>query len=141
MGIQRAYQKCRDNGVRMTPLRREVLSIILESHTALSAMEILKKSGKDHPPTIYRTLDFFVEQGIIHHIKSNNSYIACIHCDGNRPILLICSKCNNVKERPVNDPSMVLSDDVLNWIGGDFDLQKNVIELIGICQICRAEPN
>jgi len=140
MAMRLANEKCRNNGVRLTPLRRQVLSIILESHIALTAMEILEKSGKDHPPTIYRTLDFFIDLGIIHHIKCNNSYIACLHCDyQERPILLICSECKNVKERPIKKADEALSKEVMQWIDDDFQLTNRVIELVGICRSCRGQ--
>lgn len=105
-------------------------------------MDILEKSEKKHPPTIYRTLDFLVDQGIIHHIKSNNSYIGCIKCgDQERPILLICNQCSNVKEHPVNITDDILSNDIIEWIEDDFELKHKIIELLGICQLCRDREN
>ncbi|WP_241630666.1 transcriptional repressor, partial [Rosenbergiella nectarea] len=54
------------------------------------------------PPTVYRALDFLLEQAFIHRVESNNSYVVCPHFDhpSHSSMLLICDQCASVTERP-----------------------------------------
>ena len=59
-------------GLRLTPVRRRVLEILLESHKAMGAYDMLGRlaaEGFGHqPPVAYRALDFLEEQGLAHRI-------------------------------------------------------------------------
>ena len=64
---------CGRLGLTMTPLRQTVLSIVSESPAPLGAYAILealsRREGKSiAPPTVYRTLEFFLEHGFLHRI-------------------------------------------------------------------------
>ncbi len=51
------------------------------------------------PPTVYRTLDFLLEKGLIHRLTSINAYIPCCHPrEGHQAAFLICTDCKSVKE-------------------------------------------
>ena len=60
---------CRERGVRLTELRRRVLEILWNSPTPLGAyaiLDVLREDGRlGAPPTVYRALDFLLEQGLI----------------------------------------------------------------------------
>jgi Fur family zinc uptake transcriptional regulator len=55
-------------GVGFTSIRREVLEILWESHRAVKAFDLLDrikpKVGTVNPATVYRALDFLLEQGL-----------------------------------------------------------------------------
>ncbi len=60
------------------------------------------KSNADRPaapPTVYRTLDFLLEKGLIHRLTSINAYIPCCHPrEGHQAAFLICTDCKSVTE-------------------------------------------
>ncbi len=70
---------CASQGLQMTPLRLSVLAILGESPAPLGAYAIIealsKREGKPiAPPTVYRTLEFFLDHGFLHKIESRNAF-------------------------------------------------------------------
>lgn len=74
----------RRNNLSVTDSRRKILSLFLHSADALAHGDIEKKAGeKFDRVTVYRTLQTFVEKGIVHPIPtSDNSvrYALCKDC-------------------------------------------------------------
>ena len=79
--IAHAELVCRDRGQRFTPIRRQVLQALLSSHRPLGAYDVIELLARGHarpaPITIYRALDFLIEQGLVHRIVSRNAFLAC----------------------------------------------------------------
>jgi Fur family transcriptional regulator, zinc uptake regulator len=125
----------------LTPLRKEVLTVILNIKGFFKAYDIIaelsKIRGETKPITIYRVLNFLVEMKVLHKIASINAFILCSdslshnHKDNN--IFLICKKCNNIHE--------VFDDEFFNdlrkfYTRYHFIFNKNDIELNGYCKEC-----
>lgn len=124
-------------GARFTPVRRRVLEILLESHVALGAYEILKRLAAeglgDKPPVVYRALDFLVEQGLAHKIERLNAFVACMHpAEDHDPAFLICRDCRAVAE--TRSPSSAVAGDAAA-IG--FQIETTVVEAEGLCPKCQ----
>ncbi|CAH0542914.1 zinc uptake transcriptional repressor Zur [Vibrio marisflavi] len=140
--IQQVEEICANRGVRLTPQRRMVFQLICASKKASTAYELLEDLKKTEPqakpPTVYRALDFLLEQGFIHRVESTNSFISC--CIGNAhkhfSHLLICDVCGNVTE--VQDDHLVslLSK---NAEQHGIHIANHVIESHGVCQTCCAK--
>ncbi len=65
--LAEAENLCSATGARLTPLRKEVLELILNASGPMGAYDLLAriKSQTDRPaapPTVYRTLDFLLEK-------------------------------------------------------------------------------
>src|SRR6188472_2808193 len=60
--LAHAETLCAQRLQRLTPIRRQVLEVLLESHKPLGAYEIMDRAalngGRPAPITIYRALDF-----------------------------------------------------------------------------------
>jgi Fe2+ or Zn2+ uptake regulation protein len=84
--LRHAESQCDRCGKKLTPTRRQVLEVLLQSHKPLGAYEIIDRTARDgarHAPiTIYRALDFLIENGLVHRIESRNAYIGCVHRHG-----------------------------------------------------------
>lgn len=86
----------------VTGSRRKILSLFLDTKDALAHGDIEKKAGeKFDRVTIYRTLQTFVEKGIIHTIPtSDNSirYALCKDCEEghhhDEHVHFVCSNCS-----------------------------------------------
>lgn len=138
--IHEAEQLCLQEGVRLTPLRKEVLALILNANAPIGAYDLLAKlKGKSErpaaPPTVYRTLDFLLEQGFVHRLASINAFIPCCHPrEGHQAAFLICQTCHNVQETSANS----LLNELSNLSAqGHFKAQNSIIEISGICQQCQ----
>ncbi len=134
--IARAEEHCARRGARLTPLRRWVLERLWNDRErpkgAYQLLEDLKKEkGNAAPPTVYRALDFLLEQGLVHKLESLNAFIAC-----NRPAtphvtrFLLCRDCG-IAEEIYED----LLDEALKHAAGrvGFEIQEGTIEVVGRC--------
>src|SRR5271165_858506 len=132
----RVEETCLRDGAQLTPLRRRVLDIFSDSAAPLGAYAILeemsRREGKQvAPPTVYRTLDFFLHHGFVHKIETLNAYAPCEHLDhAHHGMLLICESCGRSEE--IEDP------DVMRVISGSataagFKLKRVMVEAQGLC--------
>lgn len=129
---------CRSKSLRMTSIRKRVLEILLESHTAMGAYEVLERLAAEglgsQPPVAYRALEFLIENGFVHKLQCLNAYIACGHpSDTHNPVFLICTGCNCVAETKSDDASHLVRD-TAKKLG--FVSQNSVIEVKGQCADC-----
>ncbi|MGC9455971.1 MAG: transcriptional repressor [Halothiobacillaceae bacterium] len=129
---------CARSGARLTPLRRRVLAAIWQSHEAVKAYSLIHElSSEDHtlkPPTIYRTLDFLRDQGLIHRIESLNAYVGCDHpAELHDPQLLICDGCGHVEELSSAALDTAMAD-AADQAG--FAVTQSTIEVHGLCRQC-----
>lgn len=113
--------------------------MIAENGGGLKAYDLLDKLSTEHaaarPPTVYRALEFLIDQGLVHRIESLNAYVACAcpeHAHGFQ--LLICRQCGYVEELHLDEISEQLA--VLAQHQG-FNVERQTIELQGLCQECR----
>jgi Fur family transcriptional regulator, zinc uptake regulator len=136
--MARAAQTCTDKNVRLTDQRKEVLACVAASHAAVGAYEIIERMAghgpKPAPITIYRALDFLLEQNLIHKVESKNAFVACVCAHENSAAtLLICESCGNVDE-VVHPTTQADLQKLANQQG--FKLNRAMIELSGTCSQC-----
>lgn len=125
-----------ESGARFTPVRRRTLEILLESHTALGAYDLLKRLDAEgfgaQPPVAYRALDFLVEQGFAHKIERLNAFVACMHPrEGHDPAFMICRACRSVAETAA-DPALDRGAEAMG-----FTVETRVVEIEGLCRKCQ----
>ncbi|MBF7052424.1 transcriptional repressor [Halomonas sp. KAO] len=136
--LLQAERQCQQRGARFTPIRRRVLEMIAEASGALKAYDLLDRLAAEHasarPPTVYRALEFLIDQGLVHRIESLNAYVACPcpeHSHGFQ--LLICRLCGRVEELHLEDVNAQLAD-CAQQLG--FRVERQTIELLGRCDAC-----
>jgi len=133
-----AEHLCVVRGVQLTPIRHQVLELIWESHKAVKAYELLDRikplQPAAKPATIYRALDFLIEQGLIHRVESLSAFIGC-NCSGyqHEQLLLICKRCHEVEERSAGNVMNALAQEIRM---AHFIVHSKAIEIHGICAKC-----
>ncbi len=143
LALAGAEAACRSRGARLTPMRREVLETLYATHRPLGAYEIAEVlARKDNrrlaPITLYRALDFLLEQGLAHRLTSRNAFIACPHGHGAGDLVafLICETCGGVDEMSSSGIagaiSALLTDE-------RFEPRLQVLEISGRCAHCREQ--
>ncbi len=138
--LGRAEAVCKAQGARLTPIRRRVLEALLATHRPLGAYdiaEVLRDDGGTLPIiTIYRTLDFLIELGLVHRLTSRNAFVACPH--GHAPAdlvaFLICEGCGGVDELSSGELTETLTGLLKK---AHFLPQRQVLEIQGLCGHCR----
>jgi Fur family zinc uptake transcriptional regulator len=111
------------------------------SEKPLGAYELLDRMrgvvNNPAPPTVYRALDFLLEQGLVHKLESLHAYVGCAHPDHpHASQFLICDDCGEVAE--VEDPTVANSLKAAGKAIG-FHTKRPVVELLGICAQCIAK--
>jgi Fur family zinc uptake transcriptional regulator len=120
-------------------LRREVLELVAGAGKPVKAYDLLdrlrEKHGNAAPPTVYRALDFLLENSFIHKLESINAYVSCHHpAEAHQVPFLICDKCQCAQE--VCDERVAeLIEAQAKALG--FRPQAQTLEVHGICKNCR----
>ena len=138
--LKHAEACCAERSQRLTPIRRRVLEVLLESHAPLGAYEIMDRAAasgtRPAPITVYRALDFLRDNGLVHRIESRNAFVACVnnHASGDLVVFLLCERCGAVGEAA----SLAVADQ-LNAAArsAGFVPKTPVIEITGVCSHCR----
>lgn len=142
--LEHAASICREKNLRFTEIRRTVLKIITREQKPVKAYDILdefeqlekknQKVGVAKPPTVYRALDFLLENRFIHRLNTLNAFIGCTHPSKHPEcFFVICSKCNTVEEYCSKNISTAVEQ-----VGKDrgFQLKRTVVEMEGVCKDC-----
>lgn len=132
---------CSENGLRLTPIRREVLGALYGSHRPMSAYDVIDRIGAEGgkrpaPVMVYRALDFLLTEGFAHKLESRNAYIACPfhHRSGDLVVFMICERCGGVDEATSEPLTTALSTLATTH---HFAPRARVIELQGLCAHCQ----
>jgi Fur family transcriptional regulator, zinc uptake regulator len=139
--LDRADAVCQQRNANLTELRRHLLGLILDSASPTGAYELLDQLRQTRrgavPPTVYRTLDFLLDQGLIHKVERLSAFVGCVagcsETHTHEPQFLICSACGRVIE--------LRSDEVSAAVGRaakevGFNVAGAIIEAEGLCRMC-----
>lgn len=138
--LEKAYKHCIAHGYRFTNPRELVLKILADETKPLGAYDILQrlsnKIDNPNPPTVYRAIQFWHQEGFIHCIDSLKSYVVCTntHHIGHAQFL-ICNQCDFVKEldsiidfTPVKKSAESIRFSIINC----------KVEIKGLCANCNS---
>jgi Fur family zinc uptake transcriptional regulator len=138
--LSHAERVCAGRAQKFTPIRRQVLGALLSSHRPLGAYEVIdelaKQMARPAPITVYRALDFLMENGLVHRIESRNAFLACAHDHDAASMVafLICEGCGSVGEIPATLLAQGLNDAARQT---GFSPKMSVVEITGICAHCQ----
>jgi Fur family zinc uptake transcriptional regulator len=136
--LEQAGQLCREQGLRLTPIRKRVLELIWRNHKPIGAYAILDQLAADghksRPPTVYRALDFLRSAALVHKLDSLNAYIGCGNPGAaHNGQFFICASCGTVAELADPDTQDMI-DRQAHAVG--FQVQQSYIEVSGTCNRC-----
>lgn len=141
--IERAEQRCKTPGPRLTSKRKQVLSGLIQSDKALSAYELVdyykNECGENIPAmSVYRILTFLESEQLVHRLKLANKFVACAHiaCDHAHevPQFLICGQCQRVKEIAISTSTINQLRQSVEEAG--FHLRSPQLEMDSLCEHC-----
>lgn len=137
--LRQAEHYCQQNSLRFTKVRKRALGILLESHTALGAYELLSRLSDEglgsKPPVAYRALNFLLTHGFIHRVEKLNAFVACAYPGANhQPAFLICNGCGSVAEAKVAVTEARLASAAEQ---SGFQISHAILEADGQCPECQ----
>lgn len=137
--LDAAAAACQRGGARFTDLRRHVLGLVLAAPGPVTAYGLLDQLRATRwnaaPPTVYRALDFLIQQGLIHRVERLNAFVGCDEGASHTHAaqFLICRTCGLVDE--VDDHAV--ADAVsLTAAAKGFSPAHATIEIEGVCAAC-----
>jgi Fur family zinc uptake transcriptional regulator len=138
--VRAVSDACATRGLRLTPLRLEVLELVAAAQKPVKAYDLLDQLKSERagaaPPTVYRALDFLLDNGFIHKLESINAYVGCHHPDANHQVpFLICDVCANATEVCDERVSDLL---VRQAHEHGFRARAQTLEVHGVCAECAA---
>lgn len=137
----RATAQCAATGRALTALRRQVVAAFASSTRPLKAYEIVERLSTPNrrvsPISVYRSLDFLIELGIVHRLATQNAFVVCDHdhAQDETLVFMICQCCGDVEEAVL--PGVTRSLAVTAEAHG-FRSRGHSIELQGECEDCRS---
>jgi Fur family transcriptional regulator, zinc uptake regulator len=137
--LRSAEAVCRQAGARLTPLRRNVLALLLAAEHPLTAYEILEllrpADRAATPAGVYRSLDFLTAHRLAHRIESSKAFVACVFPEHAHPSqMLVCRRCGTAVE--TEDSGVAKAAENLGRRLG-FALDCGALELTGLCRSCQ----
>jgi Fur family zinc uptake transcriptional regulator len=136
--LDHAEAECKLRGASLTAIRREVLGLLYRSPKGMKAYDLLEQikqmRSNASPPTVYRALDFLIEQGLAHKIGRMNLFVACRHASHQVPSLfLVCPKCSGVTELQEKSVMGALSASLAE---AGHRLESPEVEISALCPKC-----
>ncbi|QEW05036.1 Fur family transcriptional regulator [Nitrincola iocasae] len=130
---------CREQQLRLTPVRELVLRLIWQNHKPLGAYDLLPALAdagfNSAPPTVYRALEFLQEQGLVHRLASLNAYMGCSHPGKQHSgCFFICERCHQACEVDAAPLQAALKQQSQSL---GFSITRETIEVLGICPECQ----
>ncbi len=141
--LESAERICAERGARLTKLRRRVLELIWSNHAPVGAYDLLRQLSQEHegaaPPTVYRTLDFLLDHGLVHRIESLNAFIGCATpAENHTGQFLICRDCGAAAELQDQGINRAITRGAADL---GFLVEHKTVELRGLCPGCRDQAD
>ncbi|MGH6900207.1 MAG: transcriptional repressor [Geminicoccaceae bacterium] len=137
--LDRAALLCSRRGARLTKLRRRVLELVWQGHSAVKAYHLLgaldRGDGAAKPPTVYRALDFLIAHGLVHRLESLNAFVGCPQPEAPHDgQFLICDACGTVSEFAAPAIEAAIAGQAADL---GFAVGQQTVEVRGVCRSCR----
>lgn len=137
--IDNVQKMSKARGERMTGVRSDVLIALAHLKEAQGAYHILAELNKKRVPklsamSLYRTLNFLIELGVVVKLESQNAYKLCAdHAHEHGHLMIVCDGCGGTKEVEEEAASEKLQKLVRKY---GYTPKHQMVELHGLCTKC-----
>lgn len=135
--LEKALQKLKTTGVRMTPQRHAILAYLLNTMNHPTADEIYKAIADNFPnmsvATVYNNLRLFRESGLVRELTYGDT---SSRFDANitEHYHVICSECNKMVDFEYPDLQAV---EQIAFKRTGFQIDSHRMEIYGRCEECQ----
>lgn len=134
--MEEIAKKLQQKGYRLTSQRQQILDALTSyPQSVLEIISFLKSKGVSvDKVTIYRTLDCFVELGVVAKTQFKDKTAKYeLLIASNHHHHLVCDQCGSVEDIPLDDS--ILLKRVRKQT--DFQVKSHSLEFFGICANCQ----
>jgi Fur family ferric uptake transcriptional regulator len=135
----------KNQGERITIVRREIITILTENNKPLSANEIIKLLAERrlsvNKTTVYRQLDLLQEYNMIHEIRLNDRTrrFEISQKQEDHHHHLVCLKCKKIED--INfEEDLTRQERIIQKKKG-FKVLQHSLEFFGLCKNCQKKRN
>ena len=138
--MSQARALCLKQNAKLTAAREAVLKLIWQSHKPAGAYQLIELLSAEQgrqvlPPTIYRSLDFLLNLGLIHRIASLNAYVGCpFPGASHNDLFMLCRECGSVAECSAENIDSAIARTAAK---SGFAVETHALEIIGLCPQCQ----
>lgn len=136
------HQHLKARGNRMTKARVQMIDILANAKSPLTAAEIgsllTKRDVEVNRTTVYRELDFLLREGLLLEVDlldGKKRYE--LHDEDHHHHHLVCVKCNDIRCVELPEDLEVLESKIHRQ--HKFKVQHHVLEFFGLCSRCQAK--
>jgi Fur family transcriptional regulator, zinc uptake regulator len=139
--LSEAQRLCTERGGLLTPLRREVLRLLLKRGGSAKAYDLHDDMrglhGRVAPMTVYRALDFLMQMRLVHKVDSLNSFVVCNEGEApgahpHQTLMSVCTACNAVTELHLHD----VTEPIVRHLQDKLGFRTQAVEVKGLCKQC-----
>jgi len=132
------FEKLKEMGCRLTRLRKALIAELTRSESLLSANEIIKllkkKNLGPHKTSIYRELDFLIEQRMVSRItlggKEDRFELAATPHHHHA----VCQTCGDIKHVDLEQYVKKMESQLARQ---QFQVNSHLVEFFGFCKECQ----
>lgn len=143
MNATGTLKQLRTRGFRIGRVRREIITLFSTAKKPLSAQNIIalleEKGIPSNKTTIYRELDFLLEQKLIHELFLTSSIRHFESSDQDHHHHLVCEACDTIS--PIEDHSLEKRLSTLEqqvYDSKKFNIKHHTLEFFGTCKQCQS---
>ena len=131
-------QRLHERGLRWTPQRRTLVSVLAETHGHVTGAELVERCRERDPSTIpstvYRTLDVLEDLGVVRHGHGPDGREEYHVLPGTVHGHLYCNGCGATWEIGVAEAAAIVG--ALDTDRG-FEVDLSHVTIVGRCRACR----
>jgi Fur family transcriptional regulator, peroxide stress response regulator len=128
----------RDKNFRITPQRIAIIKYLLKTDVHPNAEEIYQVIQKDFPmismATVYKTLDFLKNMGILHKVGTSNGKNR-FEANIEKHVNMICTKCGKIEDVYEQIVLSQLENEIIKK--SNYHIVSRRIEFYGYCKNCK----
>jgi Fe2+ or Zn2+ uptake regulation protein len=133
-GNKKVISDLRTRGMRTTPIRLSIISILQRSTAPLSTQQLLATlSGHPHKTTVYRETETLARAGLLRSIDIGDGIKRYESTTREHHHHVICTSCRSIKEIPASSCLQELRS--ARRIG--FSVQDHDVQIFGLCANCK----
>lgn len=141
MQLQKVLADFKDQGRKITKIRSEVIKIISESKSPISAPKIIERLRDieitANKTTVYRELAFLLSQEVIREVKLSPYITHYESSDLTHHHHLVCEDCGDVEEVICTEIESPIGKFAKRVLRKGFEIKNHNLEFYGICSSCR----
>lgn len=133
-GNKKVIADLRTRGMRATPIRLSIISMLRRSTTPLSTRQILATlSGQPHKTTVYRETETLTRAGLLRGIDAGDGIKRYESTAREHHHHVICTKCRSIADLPATD----CMHELRRARRTGFFVKDHDVQIFGLCANCK----